>query len=454
MNKTSLHGKKVAILGFGLEGQDLFEYLLQEKAIITVYDKKPVEELEIEKKYLENINVISGVKYLQNGLKDYDIIFRSPGVYRFLPEIVEAEKAGVLISSSIKLFMSLCKGKIIGVTGTKGKGTTATLIYKILRKDNKDVFLAGNIGNPALKLLPKINRDNWVVLELSSFQLIDLEVSPHISVVLNITTDHLDWHKNRKEYVYAKTNIIAHQEKANYAVINFDYKTPKSFEKLTKARIYYFSKKHSVKGAYVKDKKIYLNIGKKRHIGDTKNLKLKGQHNWENVCAGVCSSYLAGAKLQSIKNIVFSFKGLEHRLEFVRKVKNVSFYNDSFSTNPQTTIAAVRSFNEPITLILGGYDKKLDYTGMAKEIKRSSVTNIVLIGDIAMKLEKAIIDAEYDGNIINLDKSSMNNIVKKCLEVTPRNGVVLLSPATSSFDMFESYKDRGLRFKDAVNKLG
>jgi UDP-N-acetylmuramoylalanine--D-glutamate ligase len=451
----NLKDKNIAVLGFGLEGRDLVKFLLTKGAKITIFDQKEEEDLDFTGIQKKKVNLVNGQKYLLKGLSEYDIVYRSPGVYRFLPEIVHAERKGVEVSSAIKLFLELCPAKVIGVTGTKGKGTTATLIYKILKASGKNVYLAGNIGKPYLELLSKLNKNSWIILELSSFQLIDITKSPHIAVVLNITTDHLDWHKDRKEYVEAKTNIVKFQKESNFSVLNYDYRDSKNFSKLTNAKIHYFSKDKKVNGAYINDDRVFLSVEDSNYkIGDVKDLKLRGQHNWENIAAATCVAKLAGADVASIKKIVFSFTGLEHRLELVDIVGGIGFYNDSFSTNSQTTIAAIRSFTEPITLILGGFDKGLEYGELAEEIlKAKNVRTVVLIGDIAGKIKKALDRAKYDGKILELGESSMRKIVKTSFKNTPKEGVVLLSPATSSFDMFENYKERGSQFKIVVHEL-
>jgi UDP-N-acetylmuramoylalanine--D-glutamate ligase len=443
--------KKAAVLGLGLEGKDLVKYLLGQNFEVTIFDKKEEKELDLGDIDKSKIKLITGENYLKNGLTGFDVIFRSPGVYRYIPELVEAEKAGVEISSAIKTFFSNCPGKIIGVTGTKGKGTTSSLIYEILKDSGKDVYLAGNIGKPYLELLNSLTKDSYVVLELSSFQLIDLTVSPHIAVVLNITQDHLDWHKDLKEYIEAKTNIVKHQKEDDFAVINTDYEIPLSFANKTKAKVLFFSRKKEVEGSYVEEGKIILNTKDKVILGETKDLLLRGEHNWENITAAVCASFAAGADILSIKKVIFSFKGLEHRLELVGEYGGVNFYNDSFATGPQPTMAAIDSFKEPTTLILGGYDKGLDFSELGKQIAETkNLTNVILIGNLEDKLEKLIKRENYSGQIIRMDKSPMEEIVKKAYSVTPKGGVVLLSPAAASFDMFLNYKDRGNKFKEAV----
>ncbi len=407
---------KVAILGYGIEGQDAEKYFGNLGTAITILDKK------FDEKYLDN-------------LSGFDIVVRSPGVYRYLPEITSAEEKGAKVTSAIKVFFEKCPGKIIGVTGTKGKGTTSTLIYQILKKSGKDVHLAGNIGKPYLGLLPKLKKESIVVLELSSFQLIDLSKSPNIAVVLNITADHLDWHKDLKEYVDSKKNIVRYQNKNDFAVINYEYNTPRSFSKITKAKVVFFSKK-SLENKY------------------KENILLKGEHNLENIAAAVSVVKILKIDDKKILEVLGSFKGLEHRLELVKTIGGVTFYNDSFATGPQPTIAAIKSFSEPTTVILGGSEKGLNYTSLGKEIARSKNVEVaIIIGQVGPKIKASLVKAGFSGKILDLDKSPMRKIVKMASEATPKSGVVLLSPAAASFDMFENYKDRGDQFKKAVREL-
>lgn len=452
MTGNYFKNKKVAVLGWGINGLDIAKYLLKKDADITIFDCQESKDLDFSNINTRKIKFALGNDYLKNGLINYDYIFRTPGVYRFIPEIVEAEKRGVIITSAVRLFFDLCPARIIGVTGTKGKGTTCTLIYEILKKDGKDVFLAGNIGLPFLDLLPFLNSNSWVILELSSFQLIDMTTSPHIAVILNITEDHMDWHKDRVEYIDAKSQLVRHQNINDISVLAYDYKDSRNLCKLTKAKVFYFSNSQKVDGVYVDKGNIKLNINKKIwNLGNVNRLLLRGKHNQENVCAAFTASYFAGANINSIKQSIFSFKGLEHRLELVREINGIKYYNDSFSTNPQTTVAAVRSFSEPITLILGGSNKNLRYDDMGKEIVgMKNVKNIILIGNISEIIEKSLIKTKYQGNIFKLGMKNMKDIVRKSFDVTKNGGVVLLSPATASFDMFKDYKDRGLKFKKEV----
>ena len=406
--------KKIAIVGYGLEGQDAERFLKSKGADVTILDQK------------DNLN------YLKH-LNKYEIIVRSPGVYPFKKELVEVVKKGIRITTPTHIFFNEFKGKIIGVTGTKGKGTTSTLIYELLKSAKFDVYLAGNIGKPMLELLPLLTSKSYVVLEMSSFQLIDLPVSPDIAVILNITTDHMDWHKDQKEYIKAKKNIVKFQKPSDWSVINSEYKISKSFTKETKANVIYFSKQ-SLSDEYKKD------------------LILRGEHNLENIAAAVAVSKILNIKKDLIVKTVKNFRGLEHRLEFVKFFNGVGFYNDSFATGPQPTVAAINSFTEDETLILGGSDKGLDYKELGEVInKKENVKNVILIGQIRNQIKKCIKSQRV--KIYDLGIKNMNEIVKKSFEITKKGGVVILSPAAASFDMFQNYKDRGNQFKEAVNKL-
>lgn len=408
---TNYAGKKVAIIGYGIEGKDAEKFLKDRGSIITILDQK------------------NNPNYLSN-LDKYDLIIRSPGVYPF-----KSEFKNLNVTTPTKIFFEEFKGKLIGVTGTKGKGTTSTLIYEILKNAGSDVYLGGNIGSPLLGLLSKINENSIVVMEISSFQLIDLHKSPHIAVVLNTTSDHLDWHKNQDEYISAKQNIVKFQKPSDWAVINDEYKVPKSFAKESKGNVIFFNK-NKLENVFKKD------------------LILRGEHNLENIAAAVSVAKILNIDEKIIEKTVKKFKGLEHRLEFVREIKGIKFYNDSFATGPQPTIAAIKSFTEDETLILGGSDKELDYKELGNVINKSkNIKNIILIGDTALKIKNSLKIVNCKFKIAELGKKFMSEIVKVAYKMTQSGGVVLLSPASASFDMFLDYKDRGNQFKEAVKAL-
>lgn len=460
-------GKKVAVFGLSTEGIATAKYLVSKGIQVTAADKNSPQKLGSNYQRIKKLKIPLrlGENYLRR-LTDFELIFRTPGMPLWLPELQKAKQAGVNISSQTKLFFALCPCPIIGVTGTKGKGTTAALIYQILKASGKRVFLGGNIGKPSIEFVDQLTPKSIVVLELSSFQLEDLKTSPHISVVLNITADHLysvsedspNYHLSQRDYLRAKENIVKYQDKKDFAVLNFDWPSSRRFPKLTAGQVYFFSHRQKVKGAYVEDGKIFLNKKKPILIGETKKLILPGEHNWENVTAAVCAASLAGGSLLAIKRGIFKFKGLEHRLEFIREVDGVKYYDDSFSTTPETAIAAIRAFKKPIILIAGGSEKGLDYTDLGKEIVNSSVKTLILIGQIADKIEKQVLN--YQLSTINYQQlkiiknlKTMRAIVKAASVFANPGDIILLSPASASFDMFENYKQRGELFKNEVAKL-
>lgn len=402
--------KNIAILGLGEEGQDVLTWLKS-------------NSLNCRIKVFDKITTVD--------LSGFDIVFRSPGFWRLSLMLKKAAAAGVMITSATKLFFNLCPCPIIGVTGTKGKGTTASLITRILTKSGQSVYLAGNIGKPMLQLLSKLKVTDLVCLELSSFQLQDLTKSPHIAVVLNITSEHLDVHQTTAEYRQAKANILKHQTSSDHAIINSDYQTTKSMTALTKAKVSFFSR-HD------------LSL-------DHRLIQLRGEHNLENIAAAIAVAKLVGVNNKIIMPAVYSFKGLEHRLELVREVKGVKYYNDSFSTTPETAIAAIKSFKEPEILILGGSDKGSDYTKLGQTISsRRNLKAIILIGKMGPVIRRSI--HNFSGQII-FNGKTMIQIIKQAKLLAKSGDVVVLSPACASFDMFLNYKDRGNQFKAYVKKL-
>lgn len=463
MDTPGLTSKKIAILGFGLENRSLLNWLISHGAKdITICDKNDSLQstgYKLQTKYQ------LGAKYLNN-LDKFDIIFRTPGISPLTPELVKAKKKGVEISSQMKLFFDMSPAKIIGVTGTKGKGTTVSLITEILKSNAKrqKVYSGGNIGNAPIDFLDKLNKNDWVVLELSSFQLQDMKKSPQIAVVLDIEIDHLDYHKNRSEYVSAKENIVRWQKKSDYAVINLDYLTSFKFAEISPSvNDYYFSRRKSVDlGAFVEWTpktrgahfgKIILRTNKKDYeICKTFDIILRGEHNLENICAAITASYLAGATINNIKKAVTQFRGLPYRLQYEGEKDGVKFYNDSASTNPQTTIAAIKSFSEPIILISGGSDKGANYSQLKKELTKSSVKTIIAIGVTGPKIVEKIKNPKLKIKIIR-NLKNMREIVRAAKKESKSGDIVLLSPASASFGMFKNYKDRGKQFKEQVLKI-
>lgn len=479
---TELKTKKIGILGLGINNEKLVDFLLANNVQITICDQDENKNLRLPQ-YLRNklISWRLGDNYLDN-LTDFDLVFRSPGLPYLHPKLQQAKKKKVEISSQTKLFFELCPAKIIGVTGTKGKGTTATLIYEILKTGSKTVFLAGNIGQDPFDFLSKLKPTDLVVLELSSFQLQDLDKSPQVAVVLNITVDHLDYHKDRAEYLQAKTAITKFQTINDQIILNADYKDVSGFGELSPSQNWYFSTKNKVKqGCYYKNGELYFKTkGTEYKICSKKIFKLKGYHNLENIAAAVLTAILQQVDVKSIKDVLRAFVGLEHHLEYAGKVKGVKYYNDSAATMPEATIAAIDSFDQPLILILGGSDKGADFGTLAQEIFDNKIKAVILVGQLAEKILVTIVDVgktkfkkteiktfTYQENLavkkfLNNRQSNlaiitgcqgMMDIVKISSQIAKKGDVVLLSPACASFGMFKNAKERGELFKSEVYNL-
>jgi UDP-N-acetylmuramoylalanine--D-glutamate ligase len=461
---STYKGKKIAIIGISIEGIDAIKYFASIGVRVDCLDRRSEESLResIQSvKQLGNIDAFHlGDTYLQN-LSSYDCIVRTPGMLLRAKELDTARENGCQITSVTKLLLDTCPAPIIGITGTKGKGTTSTLIASILRENGMKVYLGGNVGMPLLSKVHEMKSDDWVVLEMSSFQLEDVHKSPHISVVLRVTQDHLqntdphatNFHESREAYVQAKTPIVRFQTKNDFAILCKDDKTSASFSALSAGTISYYSR-HEKAEAYVQDD---TSVILRENVEDKKiclsdEIHLRGAHNLENIAAAVLAATTAGVKLNVIIRSVKKFKPLEHRLETVRTVGGVTYYNDSFSTVPEPTIAALQSFHEPIVLIVGGTDKGSDFTVLAREAAKRHMRGIIVIGTTTDKIVSALKKAGYSGTL-KTGLKTMHEIIVYASKLARKGDVVVLSPACASFDMFQNYKQRGTLFKHEVSLL-
>ena len=350
--------------------------------------------------------------------------------------------------------MQTCPATIIGITGSDGKTTTTSLIYEIIKQSGKKCYLGGNIGLPLFTKVREMTPEDVVVLELSSFQLMDMQISPHIAVITNISPNHLDIHKSYEEYIDAKKNIFKSQNENDILVINYDNEITKEFKNEANGKVIYFSRKSKLDdGIIYDDEKIKKCKDKvRRHILNVKDIHLRGVHNYENVCAAIAATEsLVEPEVQA--KAIQNFKGVAHRLEFVREIDGVKWYNDSIGTSPTRTIAGLNSFGEKIVLIAGGYDKHLDYTPIAKPIVEN-VSKLILMGATAEKIEKVVRDEleaqEKDMPIYHC--SSLNEVVNKAKEIATPDEIVLFSPASASFDLFKNFEERGNLFKELVKE--
>jgi UDP-N-acetylmuramoylalanine--D-glutamate ligase len=454
-----LRNKSVALLGYGVENKALLPYLQEQGAIITICDKN--EELT---DLPDGIATRLGESYLDS-LTDFDIVFRSPGLPYLSKPIQAGRQAGVVVNSQTKLFLEECPAQIIGVTGTKGKGTTSSLIHAMLTaaaekgKLPGKTYIAGNIGTPPVGLLGQLTAEDWVVLEMSSFQLQDVTISPTIAVVLNVTIDHLDHHRDEAEYISAKKNIARYQKPTDSLVVNLDSLTSTLFADESPAHTYFYSRQKSVDdGAFVErelgDDRIVLRLPGwgEQVVCQAKEVKLVGEYNLENVTAAITAAALAGADMESIREGATTFTGLAHRLQFVAEVDGVSYYDDSKATTPDSTAAAVLAFQQPLVLIVGGSSKGADFTELVQAIVGSSATTVICIGQEGKRIQEMLMDYQAPQEIIE-GGQSMTEIVAQAQAAAQSGGVVLLSPAAASFDMFANAEDRGNQFQTAVKSL-
>jgi len=445
--KKILANKKVALLGLGLENLALLKYINKAKLKfnITICDFRTQEKINDKLKKAK----LDPQKYkyqLQNtfntNLDKYDILLRSPGWSLSCPGIKAAKKAKVETSSAMNLFFQVCPSKnIIGVTGSKGKGTTATLITEIIKKNKKPVHLGGNIGIAPFNFIENIQSDNYIVLELSSFQLEDLNYSPKYSIITNIYHEHLsaadpqnpNYHHSYNDYLLAKANIFEHKQFNDYlitkndVILEYKQNTPNCLEK-------YHGKLLEYKKADVPT-------------------QLKGIYNLENIGASLKLAELLNLDRKKSLETVKNFKNLEHRLEFVAEKDNVKFFNNSFSTTPESTKLDLDSFSGNIILIAGGSDKGANFSSLAKDIKIKVKKVILFPGKGSDELKKSLLENKYnnnDNNIIEVD--SMAKAIKTAKQNSQKGDTVLLSPACASFGLFKNYKERGKLFKEEVNK--
>lgn len=456
---NNIKGKRVAIIGLGTSNIPLLDYFHDLECSISVFDNREKEQIDeelTEKMNKANISYYFGKDNLKN-LIGFNYIFRSPSCRPDIPEIEKEVSRGAILTSEIEQVLKLTPSKVVGITGSDGKTTTTTLIYKILSNSGHRCFLGGNIGTPLFTKIADMRPDDYVVLELSSFQLMDMRISPDIAVVTNITPNHLNVHKDYQEYIDSKKNIFLYQNENGILVINYDNEITREFNKDVNGKIIYFSHKELLDNGVIfdeSDRTIKLcDDGVRKHLIKQKDMKLKGEHNCENACAAIAAT-LGLVSEDSAVETIENFGGVEHRLEFVREIDGVKWFNDSIGTSPTRTIAGLNSFDEKIVLIAGGYDKHLDYTPIAEPII-NNVSKLILMGATADKIEKAVTDKlnEENKTLPIYRCETLEDVVNKAKEVTNEDEIVLFSPASASFDLFKNFEERGNKFKELVNRL-
>lgn len=450
-----ISSKKIAMCGIGISNTPLIESFLAKGARVLACDRRTREQIgslcdELEKKGAE---LCLGENYLDN--LEVDIIFRTPGMSFNLPELKEARKRGIAVTSEMEVFFDLCPAKIFAVTGSDGKTTTTTLIAKMLESEGYTVHVGGNIGNPLLPRIEQINSDDYVVVELSSFQLISMRKSPDVAVVTNVAPNHLDIHKDMDEYVQAKKNVLLHQGAFSRTVLNYDNDITYSFRDDVRGQSLSFSMHHPIKNGAWLDHNGYLNMsyrGISAPIMHRDDITILGDHNVENYLAAISAVWgYVGA--DTIRRVAKEFGGVEHRIEFVREKDGVKYYNDSIASSPTRTIAGLKAFDKQVILIAGGYDKQIPFEPMAPYVI-DKVKLLLLSGPTAKKIEDAIIGHEdYNGCPEIIHVENIAKAVEVAHDRAVNGDIVTLSPACASFDAFPNFASRGNYFKELVNKL-
>ncbi len=454
--KNEINGKKVSVIGIGISNIPLIKMLVSVGAKVTAHDKRDIKALGETYDMLLEIGVkfALGEDYLKLIPSDVDYIFKTPGIRYDVPEIAEKLERGAKLSSEMNLFFDLCPALIIGVTGSDGKTTTTTLISELLKKEGYVCHVGGNIGMPLVDKTEEIGEDDKVVLELSSFQLHTINKCPHIAVVTNVTPNHLDWHTDLKEYETAKKNIFLNQKDGDLTILNYDNDVTRAFAKETKKHMFFSRRQRLDNGICLVENNIVLceNGEIKETILDINTIKIPGMHNVENYMAAIGATW-GMVSLETIRFVAANFGGVPHRIELVRELDRVKYYNDSIASSPARTTAGLISFEDKkVILIAGGYDKKIPFDGFG-EIVCDHVEKLVLIGATSDKIEEAVKNAEnYNGLPIYKEKS-FKNAVLKAKEIAKDGDTVILSPACASFDLFKNFEERGNTFKDIVNSL-
>ena len=452
-----IKNKKVAVIGMGVSNIPLLDYMQNKGAKVTVFDKRTIEKIDklvIEKILNYNMEMSFGDNYLTK-LNGFDIIFRSPSCRPDTKELVEEQERGAIVTSEIEMLMKLTPSTVIGVTGSDGKTTTTSLIYEIIKEKGYKCFLGGNIGIPLFTKVGEMKPEDVVILELSSFQLMDMDISPNISVITNITPNHLDIHKCYDEYIESKANIFKFQNKNNILVLNYDNEITKDFSKQAESKVVFFSSKAKLENGIIYDDGIIKSCedGIRRHIINSKSTHLRGIHNAENICAAIAATESLVDVESQIKAIT-NFKGVEHRIEFIKEINGVKWYNDSIASSPTRTIAGLNSFEEKIVLIAGGYDKHLDYTPLAKPILEH-VSALILIGETSKKILSAVKEElKIQNKSLDIYQcETLEQTVDIAYKIAQKGEIVFFSPASASFDMFKNFEERGNKFKELVNNI-
>ena len=453
---ASLEGKSVAVIGMGVSNTPLIRMLLRAGVKVTVCDKAAREQIAERADELESLGAKFqlGPDYLEK-LSRFDVIFRTPGLSPNHPSVKEAVEKGSMLTSEMELFFRLCPCKIIAVTGSDGKTTTTTLISEFLKEAGYTVYVGGNIGRPLLPDVSDMVPEDMVVVELSSFQLMTMEQSPNVAVFTNLSPNHLDYHHTMEEYTRAKKNIYLHQSKNDRAVFNYDNDITRQLAQEAPGKVMLFSRKSTLEeGVYLRDNTIWLtNDMGSREVLPLADIVIPGVHNIENYMAAIAAvDGLVPDKC--VRAVAKRFTGVEHRIELVRELDGVKYYNDSIGTSPTRTMACLASFDQKLIIIAGGYDKGVPFTQLGAEMVKK-VKRLVLCGATAPAIRKAVEEAPgfADSGMELVETKTLDEAVQAARAGAVPGDVVVLSPACAAFDQFKNFMERGKYFKQLVNAL-
>lgn len=452
---NSIKDKRIGVIGAGISNMPLITALCDSGCAVTVCDKSSLENLgeNADKLIALGAKLKLGETYLDN--LDFDIIFRTPGLHPFKPELVKARENGAIITSEMEVFFETCPCKIIAITGSDGKTTTSTLIAEILKAEGYTVWLGGNIGRPLLVETDKMESDDFAVLELSSFQLHSMTCTPDVAVVTNIAPNHLDIHPDYADYISAKENIFAHQNENCLLVVNEDNDITASFKTKAVGKLRTFSRKiRPADGFYFEDETVYkMQDSTSEPIALREEFRLVGDHNIENFMAAYCATVDYVSK-KAFRKVAKNFKGVAHRMELVREVDGVLFYNDSIASSPSRTVAGLKSFPNKSILIAGGYDKHIPFAPLAEEAVKS-VKAMVLCGDTAAAIYAAMLaQPSFDAKALEIVKvDDFKEAIYTARNMAEIGDRVLLSPASASFDKFKNFAIRGDTFRQIVLEM-
>lgn len=455
---AAIKDKRIGFIGTGVSHVDLIRTFLSKGLKVVILDKQDEDHFP-EDLYYEfesrGVDFALGENYLDE-MFNCDIVFRTPGMYFNNPKIAEARKAGVIVTSEMEVFFDLCPCKIYAVTGSDGKTTSTTLISEILKAEGRRVHLGGNIGKALLPIVETMSETDVAVVELSSFQLISMRQSPNVAVITNISPNHLDVHGTMEEYIDAKCNIIRHQNAFSRTVLNADCEETMKLAPMIRGTLCTFSLSgNTSRGAFLRDDGMlcYADKGKVTEVVHKDDIRIPGMHNVDNYLTAITAVW-GEASVESIVNTAISFGGVEHRIEFVREIEGVKWYNDSIATSPTRVMAGLRSFNQKIIMIAGGYDKKIPYEPMA-DLVNEKVKLLILLGATAPKIEAAVTSSKLypDSGLKIIRVKTLEDAVTQANALAQTGDIVSLSPASASFDLYKNFEERGKHFKRIVNEL-